>query len=229
MVLSKSAIFKLGGSIFQNNNYLENTITQLLSLFTNGILDKVVIITGGGALADFIRRADEEINLGDDLSHWIAIFSMDYNVSLIHLKYPNISITNDLEQIKNQDRIITFFLPYEYIRKINSLSHSWNITSDSIALFLAHNLELRNCSLIKDVDGIFLSDKTLLKKITTQEYRELKAKNALAKIGKSSGSMKSTPIDQYLVTLIDEFQISCTILNGSDHPRIIMDYLTQFI
>jgi hypothetical protein len=50
------------------------------------------------------------------------------------------------------------FLPSNLLLKEDPLENSWNVTSDSIAVYLADRLEVSKVLLVKDVDGVYPND-----------------------------------------------------------------------
>jgi len=219
----KSAVFKIGGKILENSKNLEFTVSQLKKLYNDNILQKIIIIPGGGSYANFIRNIDKKLLLGENLAHWMAVFSMDYNGKELNKIYPDLECINDFKKIQRVSNIFCIFLPYNYLRKKDELPHSWDVTSDSIAIYIANKLNLNDCYLIKDIDGIYNKNNEVIKEISTIQYRELKKSGKLAEIGLNQGNLKkSKPIDSNLLTLIDKYEISCILLNGNlKNSRII--------
>lgn len=210
--MPENGIFKISGKFIQNNSVLKNIISQLYELYQRQIFNKIIILFGGGRLANFIRLSDKTFEIGPDLSHWMAILAMDYNGELIS-QLSNLNVTSDINEIKQVERIFTVFLPYSFLKWKDELPHSWKVTSDSIALYLSRQLEFNECYLIKEVDGILLKDGQVKKNLTTDEYERLKKEKKLLPIrDKLKGSQ---PIDQYLTSIIDKFKIPCVILNGN--------------
>ena len=218
-------VFKIGGKILENSKNLECTISQLKKLYEDNTFQKIIIIPGGGSHANFIRSIDKKLVLGDDLAHWMAIFSMDYNGKDLNRKFPDFECVDDFEKIQSAKRILCIFLPYNYLRKKDELPHSWDVTSDSIAIYIANKLNLNKCYLIKDIEGIYNNNNEVIKEISTIQYRELKKRGGLAEIGLNQDNLKkSKPIDPYLLTLIDKYKISCILLNGTLKNSRIINY-----
>jgi len=116
-------------------------------------------------------------------------------------------------------------LPYNYLKKKDELPHSWDVTSDSIAIYIANKLNLNECYLIKDIEGIHNKNNEVIKEISTIQYRELKKSGGLVEIGLNQYNLKkSKPIDSYLLTLIDKYKISCILLNGTLKNSRIINY-----
>jgi aspartokinase-like uncharacterized kinase len=222
----KYALFKSGGKILENEAYLENSISQLNSLYNNNNLDKIIIIPGGGTLANFVRNLDEKMVLGDEKSHWMAIHAMNFNGKKLASCYDHIETIEKIDAIKKKRRVFAIFLPYQYLKSKDILPHNWQVTSDSIALYIAHELNFDRVYLIKDVNGIIRKDNSCIQEISTLELKDLKTKDQLLKMDDDILTKKnSIPIDEYLPVLIDEYKIACIILNGAESATITRFFL----
>jgi aspartokinase-like uncharacterized kinase len=224
-MLIDQAIFKIGGKIFEKRQELTSTISQLTSLYERNVIQKIILIIGGGSCANFIRQLDQKFHIGNEVSHWMSIYSMDINGKKISRYFPRIKRTKNIEDIKKAKRLFTVFLPYTFLRRNDILSHSWDITSDSITLYLAFKLNLKVCYLIKDVDGIIDDTNKVIKDISSKEFLRLKDLGRLAKLNSQEKIIKlSKPIDSYLPRLINKYKINCVILNGSSSNLRILKY-----
>jgi len=226
----KEAVFKIGGKILENSNNIKSTFSQLTQLFDKEILQKIIVIPGGGTFANFVRSLDEVLQIGDDLAHWIAIYSMNYNGIILNGKYPNLETVEDLKTFQDAKQMFCIFLPYSFLREDDNLPHNWDVTSDSIALYVANKLKLSQCFLIKNIDGIFNIDKELIKSISTFKYNELKSSNQLDNIIENDSNVKkSKPIDSYLLKLIEKYKTPCYILNGGPSNQRIVEFFNSDI
>ncbi|MFX1419757.1 MAG: hypothetical protein ACFE9N_12630, partial [Promethearchaeota archaeon] len=187
---------------------------------------KIIVIPGGGTFANFIRKIYNELKFTEEIAHWMGIISMNYNGLELNKKFPQIQLIEIFDNLKENKKTFCVFLPYEFIKDNDKLPHSWDVTSDSISLFIAKKLELNECYLIKDVDGILNKKNQVIKEISTSEFRDMKESSKLAeRISSHKGlKEKTTPIDPYTMTLIDDYKISCIILNGSKHTQRIINY-----
>lgn len=104
----------------------------------------ILIIPGGGVFADFVR----EKNPDDDTAHFEAILSMNrYGRFLSTFGFPVVK-----EPVTNGRTVI--FLPYDYVKEHDVLPHSWEVTSDSIAAWIAAECGA-DLVLVKSVDAVF--------------------------------------------------------------------------
>ncbi len=111
----------------------------------------ILVVPGGGAFADQVRLAQRAQGFSDDVAHWMAILAMD---QVAHL------IVEELEGarlIHHQDDVATahdagkipVLAPYAWMRATDALPHSWDITSDSIAAFIASEIGASELILVK--------------------------------------------------------------------------------
>jgi len=227
-------LVKIGGKILENQNDLFFTINQLRTLvLKKKILNKVIIITGGGSYANFIRLIDKKLNIGDDLAHWEAILAMDWNSIKLHTHFPEIPLFLQLSELSDylkknsKERQMLIFQSFSFLYKEDVLPHSWKVTSDSIAIHIASKLGLEKCFLIKDIDGILDNNNKLIKELTIKQYREFKKAKKIAEIpSKFQNFKKETPIDSYSLKLLKKNKMQFIILNGSQPNSRIIQYFT---
>ena len=85
-MMYKIAIFKIGGRILDNSKDLTTTVAQLTQLYEDQIIKKIILIPGGGTNVNLIRELYNEFQINDELAHWMAIYSMDYNGIVLNKK-----------------------------------------------------------------------------------------------------------------------------------------------
>ena len=131
-------IAKIGGSLFHR-------IPDLVPVLCASERP-VLIIPRGGPFADAVRQC----NVNDDTAHWMAVAAMDQYG--LYIASHGIPTTTEMANPKKT----TFFLPYGYVMLNDVLPHTWDVTSDTIAAWVAGRLHL-DLLLLKSVDGIFLN------------------------------------------------------------------------
>jgi len=221
-----TTIFKIGGKILDNFADLNSTISQLKQLFEEKLIQKIIIIPGGGSFANFIRKIYKELKFTEEIAHWMGIISMNYNGLEISKKFPDLQVIEKYDKLKEIRNTFCIFLPYEFLKENDKLPHSWDVTSDSIALYLTKELGLNECFLIKDVDGILNEKNEVIKEISASDFREIRELGELTEVEPNLEDLKerSQPIDPYITTLIEKHRISCIILNGSKNKARILNY-----
>jgi aspartokinase-like uncharacterized kinase len=135
-------VLKIGGSLFEHAPDILRRITATSA--------DVLIVPGGGLFADVVRKIYGEHGLSEDAAHWMAVLAMDEYAYYLSDK-TGIPLTPMLVKKKG----IRIILPYEILRRSDDLPHSWEVTSDTIAAWMALRT---NSKLIKatDVDGVIM-------------------------------------------------------------------------
>ena len=173
-------VVKLGGSLC---NRVPDLVPVLLASGR-----PLFIVPGGGMFADAVRKS----KVDDDSAHWMAIAAMDQFGWFIASQ--GIQTTGHL---RVPDRPVVF-LPYCSLRQSDPLPHTWDITSDSIAAWIADMLGL-DLLLLKSVDGIF-ADGNLIERVTAP--------------------VKTDVVDPFFIPFVTEKAVKATIINGSRVDRV---------
>ena len=140
MNLKSPAVIKLGGSLLT----LPDLNARLQGVVNSLGPQKVLIVAGGGAAADEIRRLDQCFGLSSEQAHWAAVAAMTFNSQILSRVcggLPVVAARIDAETAWNQHNAVLLdvsrFLRDEQISHSRSLPESWSVTSDSIAAFVA--------------------------------------------------------------------------------------------
>ena len=137
---------KIGGSLYDSKH-----LTSWLDAISQYSNTKIIIIPGGGPFADQVRRADEKFHLNQIHSHNMAVMAMQQYSQMLASLCPVMLLANSTEKIQQAwcETNAVIWEPYEMVRDQCSLPRSWNITSDSLAVWLASILEINNLLLVK--------------------------------------------------------------------------------
>jgi aspartokinase-like uncharacterized kinase len=129
----------------------------------------LVVVPGGGAFADQVREADRRFALGDSAAHWMAILAMDQFGHLLGDLAPEaVLVRSPGELVPGQLNVL---LPSTWLRRADPLPHSWDVTSDSIAAWVARALGAQRLMLVKHEDGFIGPDRG--EQATPPHVREL--------------------------------------------------------
>src|SRR5574337_1749353 len=121
---------------------------------------KVLVIPGGGVFADLVRTEYRRLRLTEHAAHRMAILAMDqYGLELCDLASRAAS-TSSLNQVREVIRSgrLPVYLPSRSLSRHDPFAHSWGVTSDSIAAYIAGRVGAKALLLLKSVDGIFARD-----------------------------------------------------------------------
>ncbi len=201
------AVIKVGGSLAEYPSALRTLCQALSSMAQN---HRIVIVPGGGKFADTVREAYSTFSLDDTLAHRMAILAMDQYGLLLHGITPNSATTYSIEGAKKMAKtVLPIFLPSKFMFSRNPLESSWDVTSDSIAAYIAGIIHAEKLILAKDVDGIFNldpkrhRDAALIERVSVEELQTLS---------------QATCVDKALPRILSEMGIECYIVNGM-HPE----------
>ncbi len=120
----------------------------------------VLVIPGGGVFADLVRAEYRRLGLTEHAAHRMAILAMDqYGLELCDLasRAAPASSLNQVMEVIRRGRL-PIFLPSRSLARRDPFAHSWDVTSDSIAAYIAGRVGADALLLLKSVDGIFTRD-----------------------------------------------------------------------
>jgi 5-(aminomethyl)-3-furanmethanol phosphate kinase len=141
-------VIKVGGSLAARPTQLRRLMETLADAARRHHL---VVVPGGGSFADAVRRADRRFALGDSAAHWMAILAMDQYGYLLARLAPGAALVRSRRELAPGR--LNVLAPSAWLRRADPLPHSWDVTSDSIAAWVAHALRVRRLMLVKHVDG----------------------------------------------------------------------------
>jgi aspartokinase-like uncharacterized kinase len=115
----------------------------------------LVVIPGGGPFAEAVRSFEREHGLSSTAAHWMAILGMDQYAQAIADHTPNSRVVDDQGgvQAAHASGVIPILAPFRWLRAADELPHSWEVTSDSLAAYLAMLLGAEELVLVKPVAG----------------------------------------------------------------------------
>ena len=202
-------VIKIGGSLIREAPEL---VDRLVKEFGSGDLKaaentyacgefpfSILIVPGGGLFANVVRAVDEKYSLGADAAHWMAVLAMEQYS--FYLRDKSRAVATDL--ITDIPQGVSILFPYRLLKTEDPLPHAWEVTSDTIAAWVAKQTEARFVK-VTDVDGIFKEGR-LIKEVYADGF---------------TGSCASC-IDPALPPFLLINGMNCLIVNGRYPERII--------
>ena len=206
------AVVKVGGSLAENPNpqALKTLATELGSTVEKY---QIAVVPGGGKFADAVRELDSKFNLPAAISHRMAILAMDQFGLLLSQLTPKSQTCSSLKDAQKISKIgrVAILLPSNLFSTEDPFEPSWDVTSDSIAAYLAIKLHAPQLVLVTDVDGIFTENPKentkakLLGEVSTAELLKLK---------------KRTSVDLFLPKFLSQNPLTCHVINGNYPERL---------
>lgn len=144
-------VVKIGGGLLGTAGAFELVI-EALTAFAPG--RRLVVVPGGGPFADAVRQMFRRARIGDDAAHWMAVLGMDQYAHALAARLPNAALVDAPEAVIAGVKAgrLPVIAPYRWLRGADPLPHSWDVTSDSIAAWIAGALQARRIVLIKPGD-----------------------------------------------------------------------------
>ncbi|WP_268765970.1 amino acid kinase family protein [Methanobrevibacter olleyae] len=170
-----------------------------------------LFLIGGGEFANLIRKYDSEMEFSEDVTHETAIDSMDILAKLLNdkLAFTEISYTiKKANSISNSNKI-PIMICSEILKEHEPFRHSWDISSDSIAAYIANLLNAK-LLIATNVNGIYTKDPSLS---GAELIKEIDV-NKLLTFDESS-------IDLMLPTLLIDYGLDCYVVNGEYPQRVL--------
>jgi hypothetical protein len=170
------------------------------------------MVPGGAEFADCVRALDKRFSLPAATAHRMAILGMDQYGLLLSALTPNCIIVDSLEEAKGAKAgRVAVFLPSRFMFGDDGLETSWDVTSDSIAAYIAIRIGSEKVLFVTDVDGIFTEapkkapNAKLLGTLTVKQLLALD---------------KRTSVDAYLPKVLAKSKLQCYVVNGLHPERV---------
>lgn len=144
-------IVKLGGSLLgtpELQSWLDMLATQ-----SDG---RVIIVPGGGVFADAVRAAQKIGGFDDATAHHAALLAMDQCGLVLRALQPALATAASELEISErswQHRAIVW-LPSRMALADNDIPKNWEVTSDSLAAWLAAKIAAEGLVLVKHSDVV---------------------------------------------------------------------------
>ena len=139
-------VVKLGGSLANHPDDLRRWLKELAEAGQGN----VVVVPGGSIFADWVRGAQKQWGFDDAAAHAMGLRAMElYGLMLCGLQKGLIPASTEAE-IRNalQEKQVPVWLPVQTLAS-EDLSPSWDVTSDSLAAWLARRLAAERLVLVK--------------------------------------------------------------------------------
>jgi len=195
-------VIKVGGSLFPD---------YAVKLCKNLVGKNVIVICGGGILANLLREYDKKIGFSNTITHKSAILCMDILGLLLADKVADAEAVysfNLAQKVLDAGKL-PILIPSKFMENQNSLEHSWRVTSDSISIYIAHQLKAK-LLIATDVDGIYTRQPS---QDGAEFIKYIDAKKLL--------DFGETSVDEVLGELLIRYKLNCYVINGKYPERVI--------
>jgi aspartokinase-like uncharacterized kinase len=164
----------------------------------------LLVVPGGAGFADAVRDHDRRFGLRAATSHRMAILGMEQFGWLLSELIPGAERSTDLTRAAGGRT--TVLLPASL--SLDALPASWQLTSDSIAAWVAGQVGAGRLVLIKEVDGLFAEWPARGAPIAQLTVAELAA-------------LRPGGVDEYLPTILERASFETWVIGGRDPERLV--------
>jgi 5-(aminomethyl)-3-furanmethanol phosphate kinase len=171
----------------------------------------LLVVPGGGEFADVVREAYGRFNLDETTAHSMALLAMDQYGYLLGRLIDGSFLTADLHlacQAAESGRVAVL-LPSAAIIHGDPLPHSWEVTSDTIAAWVAHQAPCRRLVLLKDVEGLL-----------SPERGEKSSPRLIAELTVEQLARHAGGVDKYLSKFLSSTHLETWVINGLKPVRL---------
>ena len=136
-------VVKLGGSLFESTQ--ENFFACLAHIATQSI--PTIVVCGGGEFADCVRHAQRQWHFSDVCAHEMAILSMQQTAMMNQNLFPVFALLNSVYTMPFPP--LAIWSPSIEELNSDSVPALWDITSDSLAAWLANKVQATQLFVVK--------------------------------------------------------------------------------
>jgi 5-(aminomethyl)-3-furanmethanol phosphate kinase len=201
-------VVKVGGGLGRGagDDALRALCTTLGEL---GQRHPLLVVPGGAWFADVVRDADRRFDLPATTSHHMAVLGMQQFGWLLSELIPGAERSADVQAGAGRTTVL---LPARL--PLDELPASWQVTSDSIAAWVASRAGAERLVLVKEVDGLFAGwpppRGEPLPRLTVAEL----------------AALRPGGVDAYLPTALENATFETWVISGRD-PRRLTELLDR--
>lgn len=139
-------VVKLGGSLAHDERLV--LWLHMLAELGGG---RVLVVPGGAAFADAARTAQARWGFDDLTAHNMAVLAMAQTAHLLHALEPRLVLVTEEQDILRVQHAgqAALWMPLTVLRDAPDQLTSWDVTSDSIALWMARRLNAERLVVVK--------------------------------------------------------------------------------
>lgn len=143
----RPVVVKVGGSLAHSSS-----LEQWLGAIASG-RGRTVVVPGGGPFAEQVRTTQQQAGFDDTVAHRMALLAMEqYGLMLCGLR-PGLVPAGSLASIRSalHAEEIPVWMPSTMVSSDLSIPQTWDVTSDSLAAWLATRLDATELAMIKSI------------------------------------------------------------------------------
>ena len=141
-------VVKIGGGLVSIPGALDRVCQEVSAAAAR---HRMIVIPGGGPFADAVRAIDRSFQLSPPAAHWMALLAMDQYGHVLVDRIPGALLLDEPGSLLDclNAGSVAVLAPSRWLRSADVLPCSWDVTSDSIAAFVAGAVDAARLILIK--------------------------------------------------------------------------------
>jgi len=141
-------VIKIGGGLISIPGALDRVCHEVSAAAAR---HSMIVVPGGGPFADAVRAFDRAFPLSDAAAHWMALLAMDQYGHVLVDRIAGAALVDEPGSLLDclNAGSVAVLAPYRWLRSADVLPRSWEVTSDSIAAFVAGAMDAARLILIK--------------------------------------------------------------------------------
>ena len=190
-------IIKIGGSLETSPR-----LPELLALLADLGRSKVVIVPGGGRFAERVREQQRVTGMDDKTAHHLAIRAMEQYGALLCGMERRLYPVADVAEINGAsgEATVPVWFPAKVLETQADIPASWQVTSDSLALWFAGKINAAGLILVKSAPS------------ATNDISALAATGYL---------------DTYFPQMMEKTSVNTITCIGIDEHEVLRKYMTD--
>ncbi|MDP7078513.1 MAG: hypothetical protein QF415_01390 [Candidatus Undinarchaeales archaeon] len=194
-------VVKVGGSLTRDRARL---LALLDDIKATGADNDVIIVPGGGGLADTVRALDDRFALSTGTSHKMALLAMESMARMLAqlMDAPLEGGIDELRCERTGVRVVSIM----GVAPALDIPEGWHVTSDSIALYVAAAAGAELVVLAKDVDGVYTADPS--KGGQAERYATIAASEL--------SRLHDSPVDDHFPQAAESLGMEAVLVHGGD-------------
>jgi 5-(aminomethyl)-3-furanmethanol phosphate kinase len=141
-------VIKIGGGLIAIPGALDRVCQEVSAASAR---HSIIVVPGGGPFADAVRAFDRSFPLSPATAHWMALLAMDQYGHVLVDRIRGAVLVDEpgslLERVNTGS--VAVLAPSRWLRSADVLPRTWEVTSDSIAAFVAGAVDAARLILVK--------------------------------------------------------------------------------
>jgi aspartokinase-like uncharacterized kinase len=147
-IVSPLCVIKIGGGLIAVPGALDQVCAAVAAVSRD---HRLLVVPGGGPFADGVRDLQARLRVSNDAAHWMALLAMDQYGYVLAERIAGCVLVDEPGAVAAAVKLghAGVLAPSRWMRSADVLPHTWDVTSDSVAAFVAGALEAARLVLVK--------------------------------------------------------------------------------